>query len=82
MNVIGSQLVWLLLSYLATKLASKTWGRVVLQIGRGYLASRSGSRATDLGRRLDSTRPLTPEERARLSNGERRIVDHQAREAG
>jgi hypothetical protein len=76
MTILSSQLVWVLISYLGTKLASKTWGRVILSIGRGYLAAKGDGRAESHAARFDGTRPLTPEERARLDDAERRAVDH------
>lgn len=77
MTILSSQLMWMLISYLATKIASKTWGRVVLKIGAGYLAARANGRAEGHVGRIDETRPLTEEERAGLDESDRRAIDHE-----
>ena len=80
MSILSSNLVWLLISYLTTKIASKAWGRAILKIGQGYLAARSQNRAEGHAERIDQPPPLTPEQRAKLSDEDRRIVDHRPTE--
>lgn len=82
MSILSSQLVWMLISYLATKIASKTWGRIVLKIGAGYLAARAGARSDTNVTRIEQTRPLSDEERARLSDADRRTINHDQPGAG
>lgn len=77
MSILSSQLVWLLISYLTTKIASKTWGRAILKIGAGYLAASANTRASGHAEHIDRTRPLTPEERERATEADRRTIDHQ-----